>query len=356
MDIKMHVSGRDIGVHLIGRQLAALVCLIEETAVKRLLHDLLILAERHRLKARRFCPLRIGIPRAERRPVVVGAEIDVFAVVRQQRVERIHAVDIVAHLRIDVGEDVLLAGDADGFPVFPREHERCAVEDKHIEHAALAFEQVRRSRYIPGIDVRKILVEGRIGINAVADLDDGAKRYQLVVRVFPAPLRLRGRCRLRGRRRFGRRLCRVRGRLRRGCDRRRDGDLVPGGGVAVNRHAGIAVQTFQLLRGADPAVASGKRVGKPETDVGEIAPVRRRGEGKCRERFERALFRFRNRRAQREHPRDERQHTQREEKRQSRKPGALFCFFRGSRFVRAVYRAFFVVHSRPFRIGSTKTG
>ena len=84
VDIEMHISGRDIAVDLIGRELAALVGLIVETAVKRLLHDLLILAERHRLKARHFCPFRIGVPRAERRPVVVGAEIDVLAVVRQE--------------------------------------------------------------------------------------------------------------------------------------------------------------------------------------------------------------------------------------------------------------------------------
>ena len=84
VDIEMHISGRDIAVDLIGRELAALVGLIVETAVKRLLHDLLILAERHRLQARHFCPFRIGVPRAERRPVVVGAEIDVLAVVRQE--------------------------------------------------------------------------------------------------------------------------------------------------------------------------------------------------------------------------------------------------------------------------------
>ncbi len=84
VDIEMYISGRDIAVDLIGRELAALVGLIVETAVKRLLHDLLILAERHRLKARHFCPFRIGVPRAERRPVVVGAEIDVLAVVRQE--------------------------------------------------------------------------------------------------------------------------------------------------------------------------------------------------------------------------------------------------------------------------------
>ena len=74
IDIEMHVSGRDEAVNPVGGELAALVRLIVEAAVERLLHDLLILIERHRRKTRRFRPFRIGVPCAERRPVVVGAE------------------------------------------------------------------------------------------------------------------------------------------------------------------------------------------------------------------------------------------------------------------------------------------
>ena len=293
--------------------------------------------------------------------------IDVFAVVRQERVVGVHAVDILAHLGIHIGEDVLLARDADRLSIFARKHERRPVEDEYVKDAAFPLQQIGRARHVGGVDLRIILAEGRVGIGAVADLDDSAERYKLVVRIFPAPLRFRRSRRLRGRRRFACRLCRVGARLRRGrrfacrlCRvgarlrrrRRRNGDLVSGGGIAVHRYGGVAVQRFEPLRGHDPAVTPRERVRKPEADIGKIAPVRHGGKRKLRKRLQRALFLCRYRRAQRQDPRDNRENAQRKEKGQSPPMGAAFLFFRMGA---AAHRFVFVVHRIPLRTGSIGT-
>ena len=272
---------------------------------------------------------------------------------RQERVVGVHAVDILAHLGIHIGEDVLLACDADRLAVLTREHERRPVEDKHIKDAALSLQQIGRARHVGGVDLRIILAEGRVGIGAVADLDDSAERYKLVVRIFPAPLRFRRSRRLRGRRRFACRLCRVGARLRR--RRRRNGDLVSGGGIAVHRYGGVAVQRFEPLRGHDPAVTPRERVRKPEADIGKIAPVRHGGKRKLRKRLQRAFFLFRYRRAQRQDPRDNRENAQRKEKGQSPPMGAAFLFFRMGAPGAAAHRFVFVVHRIPLRTGSIGT-
>ena len=278
--------------------------------------------------------------------------IDVFAVVRQERVVGVHAVDILAHPGIHIGEDVLLARDADRLSIFARKHERRPVEDKHIKDAALSLQQIGRARHVGGVDLRIILADGRVGIGAVADLDDSAERYKLVVRIFPAPLRFRRSRRLRGRRRFACRLCRVGACLRRRRRRRRNGDLVSGGGIAVHRYGGVAVQRFEPLRGHDPAVTPRERVRKPEADIGKIAPVRHGRKRKLRKRLQRAFFLFRYRRAQRQDPRNDRENAQRKEKGQSPPMGAAFLFFRMGA---AAHRFVFIVHGIPLRTGSIGT-
>ena len=257
---------------------------------------------------------------------------------------------------IYIGEDVLLACNADRLAVLTREHERRPVEDEYVKDAAFPLQQIGRARHIGGVGVRIILAEGRIGIGAVADLDDGAERYELVVRVFPAPLRFRRRRRLRCKRRFrgrrrGRR--RVGARLRRG--RGRNGDLVSGRGIAVHRYGGVAVQRFEPLRGHDPAVTPRERVRKPETDIGKIASVRHGGKRKLRKRLQCALFLCRHRRAQRQYPRNDRENAQREEERQPRQTGAAFLFFRMGTPGAAAYDFVFIVHRIPLRTGSIGT-
>ena len=227
------------------------------------------------------------------------------------------------------------------------------MEDEYVKDAAFPLQQIGRARHIGGVGVRIILAESRIGIGAVADLDDGAERYELVVRVFPAPLRFRRRRRLRGRRRFACRLCRVGARLRRW--RGRNGDLVSGRGIAVHRYGGVAVQRFEPLRGHDPAVTPRERVRKPETDIGKIASVRHSGKRKLRKRLQRALFLCRHRRAQRQYPRNDREDAQREEERQPRQTGAAFLFFRMGAPGAAAHDFVFIVHRIPLRTGSIGT-
>ena len=109
LHVDVVVSGRHQGDHLVGLQVPVVHGIVPGSGEGAHV-PLGKLAQRHRLKACRLTEALIGIIGAQRRPVMVGVEIKIFIVVRQEVVEGIDLPDILVLLGKHVAQGFPLVG------------------------------------------------------------------------------------------------------------------------------------------------------------------------------------------------------------------------------------------------------
>ena len=207
--VKLHlnVSGRLIGPEPVGLQVGRRrgggVERTQEVAHVALLEFL----QRDRLKVRHAAEGLVSVVRAESGPVVVGAEIDVFVVVPDQRVEHVDLDDILVFLFKLVGNGLALVVHTETVQQIGGQQDADAGGNGHVEeaHIVLLRDGGRTADHV-GVEVGQILVEGELFKGRAADLQRSAvdDLFVVVAQAAPGLHRLGGRvdlliigCRLR---------------------------------------------------------------------------------------------------------------------------------------------------------------
>ena len=186
-DLHFDVPRRDIGDHLVRLQ-HLLGNRIRPRADKAAHIDLFVFAQRHRLEARHLAEFLIGIIGTQRRPVVVGVEVDVFGVVLQQVVEGVDLADILVFLREHVAQDLPLVCRPDLLQHVGRKQHADAGGDRHVEEADVLRRQrvaglIHQLDMVVGGDLVKAHARNRIAV----DDDEVAVHLGLFLAVQSAP-------------------------------------------------------------------------------------------------------------------------------------------------------------------------
>ena len=287
-------------MHRVGRQGVTAVCVRPQRAHVAVEDLLLEIVQIRRLIARSAAELAVGVIGRHGCPVVVGAEVQILAVVIAQRVEGIDAPDVL-HRAVHILHGLALRGGAYLIEVLPIEHDADGRGREHAVHLRPVSGDLGRAGRDLRITVGPRLIEKEKLVAGVLDLQDGAEVHEVIlvhdvsvpcvlVHDIPAAYLLRG----------------LGGRV---------GYLVGACQTAVDADVRAPVQSADELARRKPLLAEGEGVGKPGVDIREVFARQQRRGRKLRKPGELPLFVVGAVRTQRQQPRDHRQRRKQQEKR-----------------------------------------